>query len=152
MTVGAAILCPAVYVSQPMRMARMCVKSIKCVTSQPFFCSSLAKSEPTWLRPGKLKFEAKMYFLTNVDKTTKSNKNKDTSWVTQLRQWPFTYFLYKKVLTFHSPINHPQFSKDLNKKTHSFQRTLTERLQRTLTKRPTVPKRTLTERFLTATS
>ena len=47
------------------------VAKVSIITSQPFFCSSLAKSKPTWLCPKELRFKAKNYFLyTTIDRTT----------------------------------------------------------------------------------
>ena len=38
-------------------------QKINVIMSHPFFCSSLVKSDPTWLHPGELKFKAKNELL-----------------------------------------------------------------------------------------
>lgn len=61
-TVSAAILYPAACISDVIKTARMRGKSTNQVTLRLFlFLASLVKSESTWLRPEKLKFEAKKY-------------------------------------------------------------------------------------------
>ena len=61
-TVSAAILCPAACISDVINTARICGKSTIHVTLRLFLLlASLVKSESTWLRPEKLKFEAKKY-------------------------------------------------------------------------------------------
>ena len=62
-TVSAAFLCKAVCISDVINKADMCGKSIAYVTSQPFSAHDWSKSEPTWLLPEELKFEAKNTFL-----------------------------------------------------------------------------------------
>ena len=48
---SAAIVCPAVCFSDVVNKAGIYGKSIQNIMSQSFSCSSLVKSEPTWLHP-----------------------------------------------------------------------------------------------------
>ena len=58
-TVGAAILCPAVCVSDVIKKAGLRGKRIKYVTRQPISPSATVESEPTWPGPEELKFQVK---------------------------------------------------------------------------------------------
>ena len=49
----------AVRISDVMNKVGMISSSMKYVTNQPFFCSSMEKSEPIWVRLEELKLEGK---------------------------------------------------------------------------------------------
>ena len=58
-TVRAVILCPAASIRDVMNKTGMCETNVKYATILPFFSHLLVQNEPIWLRPEKLKFEAK---------------------------------------------------------------------------------------------
>ena len=101
---GAAILCPAVCVSNITSSAGMCGRSLKYVVRHPFsalcrcrvnqhvwqkyqlcreasfFCSLSVQSEPTWLHPVELRFEAEKVLCINIVKRTKIKHADEDSW------------------------------------------------------------------------
>ena len=58
--VAADIVSFLVCVCDVMNKAGVCGSSVYQVRSHSYFCSSLVESEPTWLRPEKLKVEARL--------------------------------------------------------------------------------------------
>ena len=66
---SAASLCPAVSISDVMNKAGLYGKRIS-QSQANLFCSSMVKSDLTWLHPEEIMFEAKKYFVDiDINKT-----------------------------------------------------------------------------------
>ena len=62
-------MCPAVSISDVMNKAGLYGKRIS-QSQANLFCSSMAKSDLTWLHPEEIMFEAKKYFVDiDINKT-----------------------------------------------------------------------------------